>query len=68
MELCDANLDDYVKGKRLVPGILDWPNASNEERVQYLVAGIMDPILDGLVFIHSRKEVHRDISPQNCKF
>jgi serine/threonine protein kinase len=65
MEYCDTNLHDYVNGKSGVTELLDWPKASNAERIQYLIAGIMDQVLCGLVFIHGENYVHRDISPNN---
>lgn len=65
MEYCDANLEDFVTGKCSKIGLLNWPTATNRERIRYLIPGIMDPVLSGLEFIHNMDEIHRDISSQN---
>jgi len=65
MEWCDTSLHDYVIGTVQVPGLFDWSNATKINQIEYLVAGIMNNVLNGLVYIHSRNEVHRDLTPQN---
>lgn len=65
MEMCDFNLDEYVTGTHTDQSLLDWPNASKQDQIQYLLTTILDNVLSGLTSIHSHNEVHRDISPQN---
>jgi serine/threonine protein kinase len=68
MEYCDANLDYYVQGKWVHSDMLNWSEASQEQRVEYGVSGIIIPILSGLIFIHSHDEVHRDLNPRNGNY
>jgi len=50
MELCDRNLEEYIQTSDVeINGV--W--------------GIMRDITDGVAFIHSHKEVHRDLKPRN---
>jgi serine/threonine protein kinase len=51
LELCDASLDDYGKGKYQgpIPNAIDW----------------LTQMTEGLNYIHSRNLVHRDIKPAN---
>lgn len=64
MELCQANLEEYTLGKE-VPGLACWTAAvAAKTHVRHLV-DIMLQICDGLIFIHSHNEVHRDLNPQN---
>src|SRR5271155_1500029 len=50
MELCDKNLEQYIQTSNVdIEGI--W--------------AIMRDVTDGVAFIHSHKEVHRDLKPRN---
>ena len=55
MELCDGDMDSYI-GQRY-----------REKRPVCLseIADIMIQVLNGLVFLHSHNEVHRDLKPKN---
>lgn len=66
MERCDANLEEYIAGKQ-IKGLINWPAANKELQIECAVMHIMPDILNGLAFIHSCNEVHRDLSPQNSK-
>ena len=61
MELCDFNLDDYIKGNWVVSQVGDFPAAVKETRVW----NVMQEITAGLIFVHEHKEVHRDLKPKN---
>lgn len=69
MEYCQFTLADYIERPDIVleswwVGDLDnYPN-DNAKRWNR-IGGIMRDILSGLAFIHSRKEVHRDLKPRN---
>lgn len=65
MEMCDANLEEFVKGTRKLGGLMIWSGARKEDQIQYAINSIMGDVVRGLVFIHSHDEVHRDLSPQN---
>jgi len=65
MEYCECNLHDYVTGVRLVHHELHWPIATQEDKMEYLTDSLCTDIVAGLIFIHSKDLVHRDISPQN---
>ena len=66
MEKCDVNLEEYIAGKQ-IEDLMNWPTASKELQIECAVTHIMSDILNGLAFIHSCNEVHRDVSPQNSK-
>jgi serine/threonine protein kinase len=66
MEKCDANLEEYINGTS-IKGLTDWKLLKLEEKIGYLIGGILDDIVNGLAFIHKHDEVHRDISPRNSK-
>jgi len=66
MELCDVNLDEYIRGDVTgVHGLLDWTKAVDEGQGQFQIFAIFQQILIGLTFIHELGEVHRDLTPQN---
>jgi serine/threonine protein kinase len=66
MELCDINLDEYIKGRITgIHGLLDWKDAIRDQQAHFLIFGITQQILLGLIFMHSKDEVHRDLTPQN---
>jgi len=62
MELCDISLGHYMQGKRSPSLPLSWDEFRNDfENICIVNADI----IEGLIFIHSNNEVHRDLSPQN---
>ena len=65
MALCDFNLDEYIRCSRQAPGLCLWKREETIDAGILLIWPIMDQVLDGLTFIHSNKEVHRDLAPQN---
>jgi len=65
MELCDFNLDEYIRCSRQAPGLKLWKREETVDAGMLLIWPIMDQILDGLTFIHRNNEVHRDLTPQN---
>jgi serine/threonine protein kinase len=67
MELCDVSLDRYIRGETS-PYLVNWTVVREQairEAKPTEVLWIANQILDGLIFIHKQKEVHRDISPHN---
>ena len=64
MEYCDINLEQYVEGAGRVP-IPDWKNAGAAERIPYVINKVMTDVPEGLAFIHTCDEIHRDVSTQN---
>jgi serine/threonine protein kinase len=68
MELCDLNLDHYIQRK--------WPDGIKEKAPYFVnvdgtptklvqIWKIISDISSGLTFIHTKKEIHRDLKPQN---
>jgi serine/threonine protein kinase len=69
MELCRFNLDEYIKNE-VEPDIFlsDNPRLLGvifQERNLCHTWDIMEQICSGLHFIHSCKQVHRDLKPRN---
>src|SRR5271170_2150554 len=64
MELCDISLGHYMQGKR-TGNLVSWDEFRSDLDN---LCNINDDVLDGLVFIHSNNEIHRDLSPQNSRF
>lgn len=70
MEVCDGNLEDYIKGIR--PSTFEAalnPLFSHMgiDRVgkDATVWDVMEQITSGICFIHACGEVHRDLKPRN---
>lgn len=73
MELCDLTLAAYIDR--------DWTNRDLRKKVPNFVGveqlplefqlaqirDIMKDVTSGVAFIHSHKEVHRDLKPKNSK-
>src|SRR5271170_3279319 len=61
MELCDYNLDSYIQRSPRDSG-QDWHDmsVSNWNKKMSSICGIMNQISNGLVYIHSCGEIHRD--------
>ena len=53
MELCDKNLETYIKESHWLPMHEVWD--------------IMKDVANGLAYIHLRSQVHRDLKPRNSK-
>ena len=70
MELCDLNLECWIERK--------W-NKEIEKELHYLtgdfpsrmrigqVWDVMEDVTRALAFIHSKKEIHRDLKPRNSR-
>jgi serine/threonine protein kinase len=70
MELCDLNLAAYIAR--------DWTKVDRRKVLNFVdieelpltfqldqIRGIMKDVTSGLAFIHSHREVHRDLKPKN---
>ena len=67
MELCEISLENYIQG-RTVDGLVDWNTIRIRNEVHEHAYKIMQQILNGMIYIHCRHEVHRDLSPNNGTF
>jgi serine/threonine protein kinase len=71
MELCDLNLENYIAGHSSSTVSIEWQalqsaNIHIPANVKLaMILSIMNDITDGLVFMHSRKVIHRDLKPPN---
>lgn len=69
MELCDFNLEEYIRGKNSL--LYDLSHNSRllglpfKERGVWNVWDIMEQISIGVQFIHDTEQVHRDLKPRN---
>jgi serine/threonine protein kinase len=64
MELCEVSLANYMKGHE-IEGLISWPTIRSQNKVISHAYYILQQVLNGLLFIHSLGEVHRDLSPHN---
>ena len=64
MELCDFTLENYIRGDE-TPPLLSWEQVKLQKLFHTTISDINGQILEGLIFIHGHREVHRDLSPQN---
>jgi serine/threonine protein kinase len=70
MEICNGNLEDYIKGirpRRFEGSLNPLFDAFGIEHIGEIATiwDIMEQISSGLCFIHSCREVHRDLKPRN---
>jgi len=56
MELCDPNLENFMEAKKSSSG---WSIMIAQ------VWGIIMQVANGVAYIHSQGEVHRDLKPRN---
>lgn len=71
MELCIFNLEDYIlSNARETFGLSRYfsPSAMDDHLGCLSLWGIMTQITNGLVYIHSQRELHRDLKPRNSMF
>jgi hypothetical protein len=64
MELCDVSLENYLMGQEF-PLLLGWKIVRDRDEIPAYAYAILQQILNGLLYIHSLHEVHRDVSPHN---
>ena len=63
IELRDITLDSYLYCGS-ISGLPDWKDIHDRGKVQAYVDSILQHIVNGLVYIHCLREVHRNLSPQ----
>jgi serine/threonine protein kinase len=71
MELCDLNLENYITSQRSCMVSIKW-QVSQSAKIHIpsnvklaMILSIINDITDGLVFMHSRRVIHRDLKPPN---
>ena len=64
MERCCATLEKYMQGQH-VEGLTNWETVEQSDTQERYVYKILQHILHGILYIHSLREVHRDLSPHN---
>ena len=66
LQYCDINLDEYIRGLR-PPwlALYSYAEAKGNDDLPVVVCGIMQQVLNGLIFIHEKGQVHRDLKPMN---
>jgi serine/threonine protein kinase len=69
MELCVLNLEEYVKQNlRSEFGVDNFYNPSYKGELGFLsLWSITDQIAAALEFLHTQRELHRDVKPTNGK-
>ena len=66
MELCDFNLFQYIRDEEAVS--FRQTNLNYAKRSPSDILDIAAQLLSGVVFIHQRGKVHRDLTPKNSNF
>jgi serine/threonine protein kinase len=70
MERCDLNLETYILRKwtarlhQRVPFFVNIDSSPTSVKIAQ-ARELMKDIIEGLVFIHSHKMIHRDLKPRN---
>jgi serine/threonine protein kinase len=67
MELCEKGLDQYITDYHSQHISTGTPS-QNSQGAMSEIWRIMRDVTDGLTFIHSHSEIHRDLKPQNSIF
>lgn len=65
MELCDFDLKEYLQCREKPDGTRVPQDCRPTEHGAAEIWDIMRQIADGVAFIHSHQEVHRDLKPRN---
>src|SRR5271163_1839091 len=65
MELCSINLATYIYSETQVEGVPYFIKDAPPSVKLIQIWNIMRQVANGVEFIHSQKEVHRDIKPHN---
>lgn len=68
MEFCDMNLDTFIERKWSPETAKELPQLTAKVSPRMRTAqiwDIMEDITSGLAFVHSKKEIHRDLKPRN---
>lgn len=66
LQYCDINLDEYIRGSRPpCLALYSYAEAKGNDDLPLIVCGIMQQVLNGLIFIHEKGQVHRDLKPMN---
>jgi serine/threonine protein kinase len=58
MELCDLNLEEYIRSKWALQPVEGAPSELD-------IWDIMSQISSGIAFVHAKNEIHRDLKPSN---
>lgn len=65
MEWCDASLEGYIDGGQSISGLLNWLEIPMRDKTRQILDVIIKDVVNGLIYIHNRNEVHRDLTPAN---
>ena len=68
MELCDLDLQTWIDGKwtkAIERKLLHLASNPSSEVAMGEIWDIMEDITNAIAFIHSEKEIHRDLKPRN---
>jgi serine/threonine protein kinase len=67
MELCDFDLKEYIESRHQYSSYTRVPEKLRGQggMPSFEMWNIMSQIANGVAFIHSHREVHRDLKPRN---
>ena len=73
MERCAFNLEKHIlslhrKASKPERGTISHTESSEHEKILFTVQEVMIDITSGVSFIHSHKQIHRDLKPRNGNF